>query len=562
MRKYNLYLSILLAAVLLLPATDISAARKRKGGGNPDITSFIDVYGGAGYSSLLHSIPDSKVPGGGAGMIGVGYFMKHKSKFEFRTGLEFMFLNSSTMMNNLDIRGKYNYTHPGTSVEMDYYMDFSDYKNNSKHIDYYTEQHNRLSVGLPVMFGAQFSRYYFLVGAKVNMGVLGMYSTKSPMKTYLVDPTLIDNLENMPNHGLYTSDVRSNGSINFGLDVTGSAEFGICLDEWMPSKALTIQRGRSKMPVSYRIGLFADYGFLNVNNSNVNNPIYRFYNADGAEIQPDANGSYSLTLDEAHSVKPRSIFDSDIAKDENGRKYSVNPLVVGAKFSVLFQVSPKPKPVKKRPRPRPRPKEVNTVPDPNFFYCMVSDYETEKPLDAKIVLFNLDGKRDTVLKAESDATTGFFQQEMKNMYVGIKVTREGYIDYSDTLFQILSDTVYVDLQPIQKNTIVILNNLFFDTDKTVIRNISAQSLDDLYQLLVKNPEMRIRITGHTDNVGSRNYNMKLSRGRAKAVYDEMVKRGIDPSRMEAVGRGPLDPISDNDTPEGRAENRRVEFMIL
>lgn len=550
MRKFNVYLSFLLAVLLMLPVSGISAARKKKSQRNSNVTSFVDVYGGAGYSSLLHNIPDSKIPGGGAGMLGVGYFMKHKSKFEFRTGLEFMFLNSSTKMENLRFQGDFNYKHPGTDVMMEYHMDFVDYKN-SKRLEYYTEQHNRLSVGLPVMFGAQFSRYYFLVGAKVNMGVLGMYSMKSPLKTYLVDPTIIDNLENMPNHTLQTTEVRNNGSISFGLDVTGSAEFGICLDEWMPSKALTITRGRSKMPVSYRVGIFADYGFLNINANSTENILLDF---PGMEPNGD---KYNVPAKNLKDVKPRSILASNYAAEA-----VVNPLVVGAKFSVLFQVSPKPKPVKKRPRTQPRPKTVNTVPDPNFFFCMVSDYETEKPLDAKIYLFNLDGKRDTVLTAESDAVTGFFQKEMKNMRVGIKVTREGYIDYNDTLFQILSDTVYVDLQPIKKNTIVILNNLFFDTDKTKIRNISAQSLEELYQLLVKNPEMRIRITGHTDNVGSRNYNMKLSRGRAKAVYDEMVRRGIDPNRMEAVGRGPLDPISDNDTPEGRAENRRVEFMIL
>ena len=71
----------------------------------------------------------------------------------------------------------------------------------------------------------------------------------------------------------------------------------------------------------------------------------------------------------------------------------------------------------------------------------------------------------------------------------------------------------------------------------------------------------MEITGHTDNVGSDRYNMKLSAGRAKAVYDEMVKRGIDPKRMTWKGKGEREPIDTNDTPEGRQENRRVEFRI-
>ena len=150
---------------------------------------------------------------------------------------------------------------------------------------------------------------------------------------------------------------------------------------------------------------------------------------------------------------------------------------------------------------------------------------------------------------------------MKSNKFGIRVRREGYIEYNDTIFQINNDTLFVDLQPIKKNTVIILQNLFFDTDKTTIQNTSAQSLDDMYKLLVENPKIEVEITGHTDNVGSDRYNMKLSAGRAKAVYDEMVKRGIDPNRMTWKGKGEREPIDTNDTPEGRQENRRVEFKI-
>ena len=543
MKHIKVYLSILLAVLFLVPATDgYAQGRKKPRKVNPNITHNIDVYGGVGYSSLLHKIPESTIPGGGAGMIGAGYFLKHKSGFNFRTGLEVMFLNSSTKMPNLSFDGDFNYKDPISNVDMIYHMNFDKYK----------EQQNRLSVGIPVMFGGQWSRYYFLVGAKVHLGVLGMYNTRSDLHTFATDPTLIDDLENMPNHTFQTSDVRYGSNLNFGIDVTGSAEFGISIDEWMPSKALTMKRGRARLPISYRVGVFADYGFMNINGNKHNN---RFLAFEGMEDL--GNGSFRVDAANLNKVQPNSL----LAASEYAANSALNSLVVGAKFTVIFQVSPKPTPVKKKPRPRPRIKEVNTIPDPNFFYCMVSDFETEEPLMANIRLYNLDGAKDTVLSVATDST-GFFVKESKNMKVGIKVTCPGYIEYQDTLFQILSDTVYVDLQPIKKNTIVILNNLLFDTDKTVIRNISTQSLEDLYQLLTKNPELRIKVIGHTDNVGSTRYNMKLSKGRAKAVYDEMVRRGIDPDRMQWDGRGPLDPISDNDTPEGRAENRRVEFMIL
>ena len=74
--------------------------------------------------------------------------------------------------------------------------------------------------------------------------------------------------------------------------------------------------------------------------------------------------------------------------------------------------------------------------------------------------------------------------------------------------------------------------------------------------------MRIRITGHTDNTASREYNLRLSKGRAEAVKQEMVKRGIEPERIETDGKGMDEPVADNSTEEGRQQNRRVEFVVL
>ena len=88
------------------------------------------------------------------------------------------------------------------------------------------------------------------------------------------------------------------------------------------------------------------------------------------------------------------------------------------------------------------------------------------------------------------------------------------------------------------------------------------AMQDLYDLMNENPEIRIRITGHTDNVGSDEANQKLSEGRANSVRDDLIRRGIAPERIEAEGKGESQPITTNDTEEGRAQNRRVEFVIL
>lgn len=577
MKRLNTLLLLLLAALLIIPCEGVSAQRRRssKRGGNPNITSYIDVYGGAGYSQFMHNIEKMSeqnwrnqlgvsVPGGGAGMIGFGYLMKYKSNFNFSVNLEFMFLNSTTRLDSIQYYGDFKYRDQITDVEMDYYMNFHKLR----------EQQNRLSINLPIMFGAQFQRYYFMVGAKASLSLLGNFSTKSLMTTWLVDPMIIDPLENIPNHTLTTRQVKGKGGLDFGIDIAASAEFGVIMDEWMPESWLSIGKGRNKMPVSYRLGAFVDYGVININanapktrgNAKTNgsfsfNPSTNTFDNSHTVVSfpgvtADANGTITVPGSVMDQVYPTSLLKSHLSRDTK-----LNSLVVGAKFTVLFQVSPKPKPVKKRPRPRPRPKPVNISPDPPFFYCIVSDFETEEPLDACVQLYRLDANLDTVFTAFSDNVTGFVANQMKSNKFGIRVRREGYIEYNDTIFQINNDTLFVDLQPIKKNTVIILQNLFFDTDKTTIQNTSAQSLDDMYKLLVENPKIEVEITGHTDNVGSDRYNMKLSAGRAKAVYDEMVKRGINPNRMTWKGKGEREPIDTNDTPEGRQENRRVEFKI-
>ena len=124
------------------------------------------------------------------------------------------------------------------------------------------------------------------------------------------------------------------------------------------------------------------------------------------------------------------------------------------------------------------------------------------------------------------------------------------------------DTIFYGEQVIQQGDTVVLQNLYFATNKVNVLPSSGEALDELYTFLVANPDMRIRITGHTDNTASREYNLRLSKGRAEAVKQEMVKRGIDPNRIETDGKGMDEPVADNSTEEGRQQNRRVELIVL
>ncbi|MBD3315691.1 MAG: OmpA family protein [Chitinivibrionales bacterium] len=106
---------------------------------------------------------------------------------------------------------------------------------------------------------------------------------------------------------------------------------------------------------------------------------------------------------------------------------------------------------------------------------------------------------------------------------------------------------------------VVLRGVNFETGKAVLTDESFQILNRVYESLVEWPEVEVEIRGHTDSVGSRLYNKRLSRKRAESVLNYLVGRGISPDRLQASGMGEDDPIADNQSAAGRALNRRVEL---
>jgi outer membrane protein OmpA-like peptidoglycan-associated protein len=126
----------------------------------------------------------------------------------------------------------------------------------------------------------------------------------------------------------------------------------------------------------------------------------------------------------------------------------------------------------------------------------------------------------------------------------------------------IGDSLNIQLSPVKKGEVFIVRNLFFATNKTRILSSSEEALNDLYMYLARNPQIRIRIIGHTDNVGKDAANQKRSEGRANEVMKDLIERGVAPERIEAEGRGESQPIDTNDSEEGRQNNRRVEIEIL
>jgi len=115
---------------------------------------------------------------------------------------------------------------------------------------------------------------------------------------------------------------------------------------------------------------------------------------------------------------------------------------------------------------------------------------------------------------------------------------------------------------VKKKTIEILEKIHFELNRATILPDSFGLLDEVAMVIVDNPQIVVRIEGHTDNVGDDNSNLRLSQNRAQAVLNYLVSRGVDRDRLIAVGFGESQPIDTNRTDAGRANNRRVEFHIL
>jgi outer membrane protein OmpA-like peptidoglycan-associated protein len=106
------------------------------------------------------------------------------------------------------------------------------------------------------------------------------------------------------------------------------------------------------------------------------------------------------------------------------------------------------------------------------------------------------------------------------------------------------------------------SGLLYDYDSDVVKSTAANNLRSLAQSLDKYPNTDLMIVGHTDSQGSDDYNLRLSERRAVAARSYLVSQGVPSSRIRTAGRGETEPIADNATAEGAAQNRRVEIAIF
>lgn len=210
-----------------------------------------------------------------------------------------------------------------------------------------------------------------------------------------------------------------------------------------------------------------------------------------------------------------------------------------------------------------RPKEVSYVKGNIFDAKMPS-----KKLGAMFELIDLKNG-DIVMTSFSDATTGHFLVPLKlNSEYALNVSKDCYMFFSEhyNLQQQDSNTKSVELniplQPIEVGGTVVLENVFFDTDKYVLKESSRVELQKLIEFMNFNKLIKVQINGHTDNTGDKQKNLILSENRAKAVTEYLISKGIAKERLTFKGFGDSKPVVPNDSEEHKAMNRRTEFTIL
>lgn len=578
---------------------------------------FVDFWGGAGYSGMVNNYKntslnlgtaytgdfESRFIGGGGGLIGVGYELHHRH-FMMKVGPEFRLFSSQ---DNLNFAEPYN-------------IQQQDYTSMIQHYQF-DRLHETQMVGqimLPVMFGGNFDRYYFLVGAKAGYTVLGSWHHSGKLTTSVTEEMGIEDWTDIPSHYLVREakvaehplyDGTAKGKNPFGLDVTLSAEFGINLEEFLPADWQQANE-ESKHPWHFRLGAFIDYGMPIISVSQ-NAPFFTTHSADFRQ---------QSVWNEPTMVTTNSIHQSPVDKTR------LNSLLVGIKFTAMLQMNkpkmPNPRMQmwvedaftnkgiasasiyvqqegKVRPQMRTAKKDgglqqrypkgnyqlwasatgylpgdtvnyaldedlrdtvrMSLIPTPKW-EGYVHDSKSEKLITTTLAIRDRETGDTLELMTTPDAPARY-SFDYGHAY-DMTISAEGYHDKTVMVSDLYAtEHFYVD-PIIRVRRVLILKHMYFATDKTDILPTSESDLMKLYNFLTENPKIRVMITGHTDSQGSDAYNQRLSEGRSASVKAEMVKRGIDADRLETDGKGESEPIDTNDTEEGRQNNRRVEVTVL
>lgn len=202
----------------------------------------------------------------------------------------------------------------------------------------------------------------------------------------------------------------------------------------------------------------------------------------------------------------------------------------------------------------------------SYIHGNVYDHDTRDPLGANVQIYDLESNKIYASVSSDKINGGFLCTLPSGRSYAVDVSKDGYLFFSKNIT--VGNTreappfeVDIPLRKIKVGETIVLNNIFFATDKYDLEPASESELEVLVKLLTKNPTLQVEIGGHTDNTGSEEKNMKLSENRAKSVRDYLVQKGISEARITYKGFGSTKPVATNSTPEGKAQNRRTEMVV-
>ena len=194
-------------------------------------------------------------------------------------------------------------------------------------------------------------------------------------------------------------------------------------------------------------------------------------------------------------------------------------------------------------------------------YMVLGNFRADRSTGIKAVSpEKVKGKRDKWGLTNKERSSYYYLDDV----IIEKVSLPGVLP--DTLLTETDENVEAepgfDISKIEVDSVIVLKNIQFEFNKSELLPQSYREIDRLFQLMKDNPAIRVKLEGHTDNIGDYDFNLGLSVRRVEAVSEYLISKGIDPERIEYAGYSFSFPLVPNDTDEGRAKNRRVAFKII
>ena len=199
-----------------------------------------------------------------------------------------------------------------------------------------------------------------------------------------------------------------------------------------------------------------------------------------------------------------------------------------------------------------------------YIQGLITDSKTNNPIKADIELVNLKSGK-SYKSSESDLDGNYMLCLPSDAEYALTVNKKKYLFYSENIKLEHEGSILVKnfkLQPLEVGEQVRLDNIFFELNSSNLKDESLVELNKIIKFMESNPFLVIEIGGHTDNSGSKAYNLNLSDDRARSVKDALVQRGIPSDRIQTKGYGMSVPLNTNSSEQERALNRRTELKII